>query len=291
MLELFPQLVASGLSAGMLYGIVALSLTLAYRVTTVVNFGHGDFVMAGACVIFLLLQAQVPFALAVMLGALFVFAVGCFVQMVLMRPILDGPHLSLSMLALAVGFVLRGIARLEWGAVPLALPRPYPSAAIDLGPLSITSDDIFIAAATILVVTLLSVLLRLAPIGKVIQAIFQTRRGAELVGINVPLVQGLMWGGAAALAGVSGALLGLTMLLTPDMGTWTLLRGFAAMAIGGFGSIPGAIVGGLLLGVVEKLLGFYVSTLFIEITAYMVTMLVLLVLPRGLFGAAVVQRV
>lgn len=291
MFEFLPQLLASGLSVGMLYALIGLALTLSYRATTVVNFGHGDVVMAGAFTIFLLYNAGLPISVAIPLGCAILFAFGVSVQMTLMRPIMDGPHLSVSMMALATGFVLRGIARLQSGAVPLQLPRPYPMASFDVFGVSITSDDLFVAGAVLVLLVGLTLLMRTKRVGKIIQAIFQTRRGAELVGINVPLVQGVLWGSASALAAASGALLGLTMLVTPDMGSWTLIRGFAAMAIGGFGSLGGAIVGGLLLGALEKLLGFYASSVFIEITAYVVTIVVLLIRPQGLFGKPPSQRV
>src|SRR3546814_1077828 len=106
--------------------------------------------MTGAFAIFFLLQTDLPFLVAVLLGCGVVFLIGIFVQMVMMRPIMDGPHLSVSMLALAVGFVLRGIARLNWGAVPMYLPRQYPHTSFMLGQISIPSDDLFIALVTIL---------------------------------------------------------------------------------------------------------------------------------------------
>jgi branched-chain amino acid transport system permease protein len=118
----------------------------------------------------------------------------------------------------------------------------------------------------------------------VIQAVFQTQRGAALVGINVRAFHGAMWGAGAGLGAVGGVLLALIVPLTPDIGVSTLVRGFAAMTLGGFGSLHGAVIGGLLLGVMEKVLGFYASTVFIDITAYLVTILVLLIRPKGLFG-------
>jgi len=145
-------------------------------------------------------------------------------------------------------------------------------------------DDLVISGAVLVLLIALFLLFNATPIGKLIQAVFQTQRGAALVGINVTALQGVMWGAAAALGAVGGVLLALIAPLTPDMGVWTLVRGFAAMTLGGFGSLGGAVVGGLLLGIMEKLLGFYASTVFIDITAYLVTILVLLIRPRGLFG-------
>jgi branched-chain amino acid transport system permease protein len=123
------------------------------------------------------------------------------------------------------------------------------------------------------------------------QAIFQNQRGAALVGINVSAFHGAMWGAGAALGALGGVLLAPITLLYPDMGVWVLIRGFAAMTLGGFGSLHGAVLGGLILGVIELVLGAYVSTAFIDISAYMVVIAVLLVRPDGLFGRQTVVRV
>ena len=128
-------------------------------------------------------------------------------------------------------------------------------------------------------------------VGKVIQAVFQTQRGAALVGINVRAFHAVMWGAGASLGAVGGVLMALVVPLTPDIGVSILVRGFAAMTLGGFGSLHGAVIGGLLLGIMEKVLGFYVSTLFIDITAYLVTILVLLIRPKGLFGQHATLRI
>ncbi len=287
MLMMMPQLVVSGVSTGMLYAVVALSMTVVYKATTVVNFGHGDLVMAGAYAAFVFTAGVgLPFvpALVLALGTLFLF--GLVMQRALIEPILAGPHLSLAMMALAVGNVLRGAARVEWGNETLMLARPYPQTSFLLGPIVLTMDDIVISAVVLLLLLALFVVFHLSPLGKVVQAVFQTQRGAALVGINVRAFHGTMWGTGAALGAAGGALLALNTALTPDMGAWTLVRGFAAMTLGGFGSLYGAVVGGLLLGIMEKLLGFYVSTAFIDITAYVVTIVVLLVRPQGLFGRA-----
>jgi branched-chain amino acid transport system permease protein len=283
-LALFAQLVISGIATGMLYALIALSMTVGYRATTVVNFGHGDMVMAGAYAVFVFVGSGLPFAPAMVLGMLGLFLFGLLAQRVLMQPIVAGPHLSLAMMALAIGYAVRGAARLRWGSEVTTLQRPYPQEVFSLGPVVFTMDDLVIGGFVVLLLAVLFVVFYLTPWGRLIQAVFQSQRGAALVGINVPAFHGTMWGAGAALGAAGGVLLALIVPLSPDMGVWTLLRGFAAMTLGGFGSLHGAVVGGLLLGVMEKLLGFYVSTVFIDITAYLVTILVLLVRPRGLFG-------
>ncbi|MGH7153436.1 MAG: branched-chain amino acid ABC transporter permease [Acetobacteraceae bacterium] len=292
MLALLPQLVVSGVTTGMLYALVALSMTVVYRATTVVNFGHGDMVTAGAyAALVFAVGFGLPFAVAVILAIAVLFLIGVFVQRGLMAPIADAPHLSLAMMALAVGYALRGVARLEWGNETLNVPRPYPQDAFTLGDVVITTDDLVITGFVLLLLAVLFVVFRLTPFGRLIQAIFQSQRGAALVGINVNAFHMAMWGAGAALGAIGGVLLAIVVPLTPDLGQWTLVQGFAAMTLGGFGSLGGSVLGGLLLGIAEKLLGFYVNTVFIDITGYLITILVLLIRPRGLFGPRAVVRV
>ena len=287
-----PQLVVSGIATGMLYALIALSMTLGYRATTVVNFGQGDMVMAGAYATLVFAAGSgLPFAPAFALAAALLFMFGLATQRLLMQRISDGPHLSLAMMALAIGYAVRGGARLEWGNDILKLARPYRAQTFLVGPVVVTMDDLVISGAVLLLLVVLFVIFRMTLLGKTIQAVFQSRRGAALVGINVHALQGVLWGGAAALGAVGGVMLAMIGPLTPDMGVWTLVRGFAAMTLGGFGSIHGAVIGGLVLGVMEKVLGFYASTVFIDITAYMVTILVLLVRPQGLLGQRAMLRV
>jgi len=292
MLMILPQLVVSGITSGMLYALIALSMTVVYRATTVVNFGHGDMVAAGAYAAFVLTTGLgVPFVPALLLSMALLFVFGALVQRVLLQPIINGPHLSLAMMALAVGFAVRGAERVEWGNDVLNVARPYPSGALMFGTVVVTNDDLVITASVLVLLLLLFLVFHVTPIGRIIQAVFQSERGAALVGINVRAFHAVAWGVGAALGAVGGLLIALIVPLTPDMGQWVLIQGFAAMTLGGFGSLSGAVVGGVLVGVMQKILGFYVGTVFIDITAYLVTILVLLIRPSGLFGRRAVVRV
>jgi branched-chain amino acid transport system permease protein len=289
---MLAQLVVSGIAAGMLYALVALSMTVVYRATTVVNFGHGDMVAAGAyAVLVFAVGLGMPFAAALVLATAVLFLFGVLLQRVLLQPIIAGPHLSLAMMVLAVGFTLRGAERLEWGNEVINLARPYPRGVFMLGSVVVTMDDLVITGCVLALLLVLFVVFHVTPIGRIIQAVFQTERGAALVGINVRAFHAVMWGTGAALGAIGGVLLALIVPLTPDMGQWVLLQGFAAMTIGGFGSLYGALVGGVLLGMMQNVLGFYVGTVFIDITAYLVIILVLLIRPNGLFGRRSTVRV
>jgi branched-chain amino acid transport system permease protein len=287
-----PQLVVSGLAQGVVYALVALSMTMVYRATTVVNFGHGDLVMGGAFVVYVLVvYARLPYLAGGVLALGILFALGVAIQQGLMRRIMTGPHLAIAMMALAVGYGLRGGARLLWGREVLPFPRIFPDRAWTIGDVVVTSDNLIVSGTVLGLLAVLFLLFNVTRAGRLLQAVFQSQRGAALVGLNVNAVHRLMWGAGAALAALGGVLLAPITLLYPDMGVWVLVRGFAAMTLGGFGTLHGAVLGGLILGVVELVLGAYVSTAFIDISAYVVVIAVLLLRPDGLFGRQVVVRV
>ena len=289
---MLPQLVVSGLAQGVVYALVALSMTMVYRATTVVNFGHGDLVMGGAFVVYVLVvYARLPYLLGGLLALAILFGLGMALHQGLMRRIMTGPHLAVAMMALAVGYALRGGARMLWGREVLPFPRIFPDHAWALGDVVVTSDNLIVSGTVLGLMAVLFVLFNVTRTGRLLQAVFQSQRGAALVGLNVDAVHRLMWGAGAALAALGGVLLAPITLLYPDMGVWVLIRGFAAMTLGGFGTLHGAVLGGLVLGVVELVLGAYVSTAFIDISAYVVVIAVLLLRPDGLFGRQVVVRV
>ena len=289
---MLPQLVVSGLAQGVVYALVALSMTMVYRATTVVNFGHGDLVMGGAFVVYVLVvYLRLPYLLGGLLALAILFGLGMALHQGLMRRIMSGPHLAIAMMALAVGYALRGGARMLWGREVLPFPRIFPDRAWAFGDVVVTSDNLIVSGTVLGLMAVLFVLFNVTRTGRLLRAVFQSQRGAALVGLNVDAVHRLMWGAGAALAALGGVLLAPITLLYPDMGVWVLVRGFAAMTLGGFGTLHGAVLGGLVLGVVELVLGAYVSTAFIDISAYVVVIAVLLLRPDGLFGRQVVVRV
>ena len=289
---MLAQLVVSGIAQGVLYALVALSMTMLYRATTVVNFGHGDLVMGGAFAVYVfVVYLRLPYLAGALIALAVLFGVGVAIHQGLMRRIMTGPHLAIAMMALAVGYALRGGARMLWGREVLPFPRIFPDRAWTIGDVVVTSDNVIVSGTVLGLMVVLLVLFNVTRIGRLLQAVFQSQRGAALIGLNVDGVHRLVWGAAAALAALGGVLLAPITLLYPDMGVWVLVRGFAAMTLGGFGSLPGAVLGGLILGVMELVLGAYLSTAFIDISAYVIVIAVLLLRPDGLFGRQVVVRV
>ena len=289
---MLAQLVVSGAAQGVLYALVALSMTMLYRATTVVNFGHGDLVMGGAFAVYVfVVYARLPYLAGALIALALLFCAGLAIHQGLMRRIMTGPHLAVAMMALAIGYALRGGARMLWGREVLPFPRIFPDRAWTLGDVVVTSDNLIVSGTVLGLMAALVVLFNVTRLGRLLQAVFQSQRGAALIGLNVNAVHGIVWGAAAGLAALGGVLLAPITLLYPDMGVWVLVRGFAAMTLGGFGWLPGAVLGGLILGVMELVLGAYVSTAFIDISAYVIVIAVLLLRPDGLFGRQVVVRV
>ena len=289
---MLAQLVVSGIAQGVLYALVALSMTMLYRATTVVNFGHGDLVMGGAFAVYVfVVYTKLPYLAGALLALALLFCVGLAIHQGLMRRIMTGPHLAIAMMALAVGYALRGGARMLWGREVLPFPRIFPDRAWSIGDVVVTSDNVIVSGTVLGLMAGLLIVFNVTRVGRLLQAVFQSQRGAALIGLNVDAVHAIVWGAAAALAALGGVLLAPITLLYPDMGVWVLVRGFAAMTLGGFGSLPGAVFGGVILGVMELVLGAYLSTAFIDISAYVIVIAVLLLRPDGLFGRHAVVRV
>lgn len=289
---MLTQLVLAGIAQGSIYALVALGMTALYRATTIVNFGHGELFMLGAFIVYVLLHVVgAPYLPAALMAIALMFAIGMGIERVLIRPMGNAPHISLAMMTVAFSFLFRGIARAFWGREVLPMPAVFSFPPLNIGGVIITTQDLIITGMTLILVIGFFVFFQRTNLGRIAQAASANPRGAWLVGINVSAFHSNMWGVAAMLGAIAGILVAPITLLYPDMGGQILIRAFAAMTLGGFGSLPGAVVGGLLIGVMEQLAGGYISTALIDIFAFLVIIFVLLVRPAGLFGQRVVERV
>jgi branched-chain amino acid transport system permease protein len=283
---MLAQLVASGLALGCVYALVALGMTVLYRATTVVNFGHGEFFMLGAFTVYALReQFAWPYVAAIPTAFLALFLIGMAIERGLMRPLEHAPHISLAMMTVAFSFLFRGIARFFYGRDITQLPPLIEGPPVFIGSVVLLPQDLLVIGVSLVVVIGLFIFFQTTQTGKIIQAASQNPRGAALVGIDLPFFHALMWGVAAMIGALAGVLIAPMTLVYPDMGGHVLIRAFAAMTLGGFGSLPGAVLGGLLLGVSENLMGAYISSALVEIAAYLIIIAVLLVRPQGLLGA------
>src|SRR5688572_19287687 len=283
---MLAQLLISEMSVGCVYALVALGMPILFRATTIVNFCHGEFFMLGAFGVLVPLQLfGWPYPAAIAASLCLLLLVGSLTERVLIRPLKNAPFVTLAMMTVALSFFLRGVSRFFYGREVVPLPPLVTGDPIELGTFAMLfPQDLLVISFTAVIVVLLALFFAKTQLGKVIQAASQTPRGASLVGINVPLLRNVMWAAGAFMGAAAGILIAPSTLVYPDMGGTMLIRAFAAMCLGGFGSLPGAVVGGITLGILENVVGGYVSSSLVDITAYLVIVIVLVLRPQGIFG-------
>lgn len=289
----FLQVLIGGLSQGFIYGLIALGFVLIYKATEAVNFAQGEFMMLGAFAgLALAAGLGLPYW-AALLGAVALLAVfGFAAEALVLRPILGQPSFALIMVTIGVGLVARGLVTMVpgVGADTHALEAPFRGQVLEWGALVIGLEHVVIITASVLICALLYLLFRFTRLGIAIQAMSQNQLAAWYMGIPVKRLNGLVWATSAAVAAVAGVLLAPLTFVHVNMG-FIALKAFPAAVIGGFESLPGAIVGGLIIGVVEALAGFYLPEGFKDVAAYVVVLVMLVVRPNGLFGQTIRKRV
>lgn len=289
----FVQIVIGGISQGFVYGLVALGFVLIYKATEAVNFAQGELMMLGAfCGLALATWGGLPYW-AVLLGSVAILAVFGFVtEFVLLRPVFGEPSFSAIMVTIGLGFLARGLVTMipGFGTDSHSLDAPFKGQVIEAGGLVIGMEHVVIIAAGLLLSATLYGLFRFTRIGIAMQAVSQNQLAAWYVGIPVRRLNGLVWALSAGVAAVAGVLLAPIAFIHANMG-FIGLKAFPAAVIGGFDSLPGAIAGGLILGVIEALAGFYLPEGFKDVAASVVVLVVLAVRPHGLFGQASRKRV
>ena len=280
------QVLVSGIAQGCIYGLIALGFVLIYKATEAVSFAQGELMMLGAFLGFgLLTLAGLPFWLVVPSVIVAMALFGILAERVVIRPILGQPAFSIVMLTIGVGYVARGLVTMipVIGTETHTLNVPYKDQVIKLGGVVLAAEHLVVIAVTALLCGLLALLFRKSKVGIAMQATSQNQLAAYYMGIPVKSLNGLVWGLASAVAAVAGLLLAPITFVHANMG-FIGLKAFPAAVVGGFGSLPGAIVGGLIIGLVEALSGFYLPEGFKDIAAYVVVLVMLMVKPNGLFG-------
>ena len=289
----FVQIVISGVAQGCIYGLIALGFVLIYKATETVSFVQGDLMMVGAflglaCMTFL----GFPFWIAVPAAILGMAALGFATERVVIRPVLGEPAFSIVMLTVGIGYVLRGLITMipGIGTETHVLPVPYKDVTFRAGELVLAGEQVVIIGATAVLCGLLYGLFRYTRVGVAMQAASQNQIAAYYMGIPVKKLNALVWALAAMVAAIAGLLLAPITFVHANMG-FVGLKAFPAAVVGGFGSLPGAIVGGLVIGIVESTAGFYLPEGFKDVAAYVVVLIMLVVRPNGLFGEKLRKKV
>ena len=280
------QLLISGISLGCIYALIALGFVLIYKATETVNFAQGELMMLGAFGGLVLMKAQGwSFWFAATAAVVAMFMLGMALERLVIRPIMGQPQFTIVMLTIGVGYTARGLISMipEIGTETNSLAVPYKGEVINLAGAVISVEQVAIIIITALLCGALYLMFRYSKLGIAMQAASQNQLAAYYMGIPVRRINGLVWGLSAAVAALAGLLLAPITFVHANMG-FIGLKAFPAAVVGGFGSLPGAIVGGLVIGLVEAFAGFYLPEGFKDIAAYVVVLVMLVVKPNGLFG-------
>lgn len=280
------QLLVSGLANGCVYGLIALGFVLIYKATEAVNFAQGDMMMLGAFVTLGLTNAEymhLPFWLAAPLAILIMGIIGFLLDRFILRYLFGQSQTAVVILTIALGFVLRFVAGLIWGHEPQTLESPLAFGDLRVGSVVLSTADVAVIIVTILLTLFLYQFFQRTKIGLAMQASSQNQMAAYYMGIPVKRIQGLTWALAGVVAAVAGILFASKGAIDPNAGLLGI-KAFAAAVIGGFGSLPGALAGGLIVGIIEPFASRYFPAGYSQITPYALLLAVLIFRPHGLFA-------
>lgn len=281
----FLQQLLNGLANGMGYVLIAVGLTLVFGVLRVVNFAHGEFFMLGAYVTYYgMTLVGMGYISALLVATLVVAVLGILANRFFFQPLKKEHEFTILLSSLGLALLLTHLAETIFGADPKYVDTPYSDATVSLGDITVTEQRIGVILVASAMIAATYWFIKHTRMGKMMQATAQNPEGAALSGINTKYVHAYTFALACALAALSGALVGPTAMLYPTVGDWAVLKGFIVVVMGGLGSVTGALLGGLILGVAESLGGGYISLGFKEAIGYAIIIVVLLLRPNGLFN-------
>ena len=294
-MTLFLSYLINGISLGSVYAIIALGYTMVYGIAKMLNFAHGDVIMIGAYISFCATQyLGLPAIVSVVMAMAVCTVLGIVIEGLAYRPLRQAPSLAVLITAIGVSYLLQNVALLIWGSTPKNFTSVFSVGSISLfgGTLIITSETILTVLANIVIMIALTAFTSKTKIGKAMRAVSEDKGAAELMGINVHATISITFAIGSALAAIAGVLLCSSYpTLQPTTGSMPGIKAFTAAVFGGIGSIPGAMIGGILLGVIEILGKAYVSTELGDAFVFAVLIVVLLVKPAGLLGKQVREKV
>jgi len=288
----FLQSLVSGVSIGCVYALVALGFVLIYKATEVVNFAQGELMMVGAFFAFTLVDmGHLPFVIGVPLAMACAALFGALLNQSLLRPLIGRSPFTTVLATVALATLLRSLASMVpgWGTQTHSLANPVAGQKTQLGGVILSHEHLIVIAATLLLCAALYLFFRFTRVGVALQAVSQNQLAAGYCGVPVKRMHSLIWAISAAVSALAGVLLAPMTFVHTGMG-YVGLKAFPAAVIGGFGSIPGAILGGLFIGLIEELSGLYAPEGVKHVAAYVALLALLVARPQGLFGVSLRER-
>ena len=291
----FLQYLINGVSIGAVYAIIALGYTMVYGIAKMLNFAHGDVIMVGAYMSYSVTSYMgLPTAVGIAVAVIVCTLLGVLIEGLAYKPLRGVPSLAVLITAIGVSYFLQNAAQLIWGSAPKnfkSIVTMKPVVLFD-GQLTITGEVIYTIVASVLIMVALTLFINKTRMGKAMRAVSEDRDAAQLMGINVNQTISTTFAIGSALAAVAGVLLCSTVpTLMPTTGSMPGIRAFTAAVFGGIGSIPGAMLGGILLGIIETFSKAYLSTQFSDAIVFLVLIVILLVKPAGLLGKQIQEKV
>jgi branched-chain amino acid transport system permease protein len=285
------QFVFSGLTVGAIYALVALGFTLIYKASDIINFAQGEFVMLGGMTTVFLALAGVPLLFAAIIAVVATTAIGLALHRFTIEPARGGGPVVAIMITIGASIFLRGMAQIVFDRRFHSLPPLFSADPIQVGGAAILPQSLVVLASATIIVIALWLFIERTVLGKAVVATAANRLAARLIGVDTARIVDLSFGVSAAIGAIAGVLITPITLTSYDAGTMLALKGFASAMLGGIGSAPGAVIGGLVVGMIEALAAGYVSSNYKDAVAFLIILVVLLCMPQGLFGRAKIERV
>ena len=293
-MEILFQQIVSGLATGGIYGSLALALVMIYQATDVVNYAQGEMAMFSTYLAWTMLNAGLPYWLTFFATLAIAFVGGLVIERVIIRPVENAPILTIVIVCIGLLVILNSVAGWIYSYIQKPFPSPFPERPIKIGNVVFGAHDLGAIGVTLVVLAFLYVFFRFTTLGLAMRAAAQNPSSSRLCGIRVGWMLALGWGLAAMVGAVAGMMVAPKVFLDPNMMAGILIYAFASATLGGFTSPGGAVVGGLIVGVFENIVGTYIPFIGTELkltVALALILVVLVVKPSGLFGRVAVHRV
>lgn len=281
----------NGLAAGSIYALIAVGYNMVYGILELVNFAHGDVYMFGTFIALALLLGHVPVILAVLLACIAGGLIGVLVERVAYRPVRNAPRVVPMISAVAAALVLRNVAQLIWGTETMPFPELLPTRMVQIGEIEFNSLQVIILAIALSLTAVFALIVRRTKLGKATRSVAQDIPASKLMGIEVNRIIQFVYFAGGFFGVAAGILFSMYYAIWIGMGFLGTMRAWIACIIGGIGSLQGAFVGGLLLGVFEALMSGFVSSAYRDAFTYGLVMIILIVRPMGIFGRQVAEKV
>ena len=285
------QFAFSGLTVGAIYALVALGFTLIYNASDIINFAQGEFVMLGGMTTVFMALAGVPLPLAALIAIIVTTGIGLALHRLAIEPARGASPVVLIMITIGASVFLRGVAQIVFDKRFHSLPPLLGADPIQIGGASVLPQSFVVLVGAGVIVVLLWLFVERTLLGKAVIATAANRLAARLIGVDTRRIVDFSFAVSAAIGAIAGILITPITLTSYDMGTLLALKGFAAAMLGGIGSPLGAVVGGLLIGMIEAMSAGYISSSYKDAVAFLIILIVLVAMPQGLFGRIKVERV